>query len=152
MSYICIIIEIHRLKGEGICTEDKLPSVSSINRIVRSNKHYDGTSSPQSPASLTNYQESSVNVGDLAEPSTDSNTTKATHNSNKLTKKNGQKMAFEKISKLNKASKKGKRSQFISDIDLESSVINQVANDESDYYDLHMNDAIEVRSIGLFSS
>ena len=65
-------------------------------------------------------------------------------------KKNGQKMAFEKISKLNKATKKGKRSQFISDIDLESSVINQVANDESDYYDLHMNDAIEVHLAFFF--
>ncbi len=29
-----------RLKTEGICTEDKLPSVSSINRIVRSSKSY----------------------------------------------------------------------------------------------------------------
>jgi transposase len=30
-----------RLEQEGVCSEEKLPSVSSINRIVRSNKRYD---------------------------------------------------------------------------------------------------------------
>lgn len=48
-----------RLKAENICSEDKLPSVSSINRIVRSNKRYDNTSSsPLSSSSLTNYNQS----------------------------------------------------------------------------------------------
>ena len=33
---------LDRLEAEGVCSEEKLPSVSSINRIVRSNKRYDG--------------------------------------------------------------------------------------------------------------
>jgi hypothetical protein len=32
-----------KLESEGVCSEEKLPSVSSINRIVRSNKRYDHT-------------------------------------------------------------------------------------------------------------
>lgn len=47
-----------RLKAENICSEDKLPSVSSINRIVRSNKRYDTSSSPLSSSSLNNYNQS----------------------------------------------------------------------------------------------
>jgi hypothetical protein len=45
-----------KLSAEGICSEDKLPSVSSINRIVRSNKRYDNALSPLSSSSLTNNQ------------------------------------------------------------------------------------------------
>ena len=37
-----------RLEAEGICSEEKLPSVSSINRIVRSNKRYDHSASSNS--------------------------------------------------------------------------------------------------------
>ncbi|CAF0723567.1 unnamed protein product [Brachionus calyciflorus] len=33
-----------KLETEGVCSEEKLPSVSSINRIVRSNKRYDQNS------------------------------------------------------------------------------------------------------------
>ena len=33
------------MEAEGVCSEEKLPSVSSINRIVRSNKRYDGNDS-----------------------------------------------------------------------------------------------------------
>ena len=39
-----------RLEAEGVCSEEKLPSVSSINRIVRSNKRYD----PASEATMGN--------------------------------------------------------------------------------------------------
>lgn len=46
---------------EGICPEDKLPSVSSINRIVRSTKRFDSASSPLSSSSLNNYLENTEN-------------------------------------------------------------------------------------------
>ncbi|RNA21011.1 paired box splice variant [Brachionus plicatilis] len=37
-----------KLEAEGVCSEEKLPSVSSINRIVRSNKRYDQMSEDES--------------------------------------------------------------------------------------------------------
>ena len=44
----------HRLEAEGVCSEEKLPSVSSINRIVRSNKRYDHSTASCNSSSCSN--------------------------------------------------------------------------------------------------
>jgi hypothetical protein len=123
-----------RLKSECICSEDKLPSVSSINRIVRSNKHYENTSSPQSSSSLTNYQDLANDIQSSTETSI----------SNKPTKKYG-KTAYEKLSKIIKTNKAKKAERIMSDIDFDSITNNQMANDESNY-NTKLNDTLEVRA------
>lgn len=74
-----------RLEAEGVCTEEKLPSVSSINRIVRSNKRYDHNtqscnSSSSSNCSSADQNPSSTSTGnnqplkdEPIEPSTNPN-------------------------------------------------------------------------------
>jgi len=37
---------MHRLVSDGICASDSLPSISSINRIIRDKSLYDVTTSP----------------------------------------------------------------------------------------------------------
>ena len=56
-----------KLEAEGVCSEEKLPSVSSINRIVRSNKRYDhGTQSCHSSSS-SNCSSADQNPGSSLE-------------------------------------------------------------------------------------
>lgn len=56
-EFIFSKLNLFRLKTEGICTEDKLPSVSSINRIVRSSKCYGKNPSVSSSSSKIYYQD-----------------------------------------------------------------------------------------------
>ena len=51
------------MEADGVCSEEKLPSVSSINRIVRSNKRYDQLSEDES-ADLVKTNE--VHLSDLS--------------------------------------------------------------------------------------
>ncbi len=67
LNYFLYYSSTKRLEAEGICTEEKLPSVSSINRIVRSNKRYDhnsggnsSTNSNSSASSACKEEEASI--------------------------------------------------------------------------------------------
>ena len=76
-----------RLETDGICSEEKLPSVSSINRIVRSNKIYDN----ETCSNMSSDYEDNNSVGDKLSNSMAEPPAKTMKLSNDLFKKGKQK-------------------------------------------------------------